>query len=312
MTSDDRLDIPRDEELALRLTAMAVPFDAIPVLLSLSARLDDRQRAHLEWSAATIRDATGTVRRMADLPDITAPDAGPDADPDRSTPFGRLGYVLLYASLLPEIRARHAQHGIDPGVTQHTLADLGRNVEVYRKRYGVVGFDEQRWLSLHFTGQIFQLGRLQFQRVGVGEKTVAGVRASGGAAEVGEPALSLHIPRFLGPLSPRAIDTSIAAATALFAAGFPDEHVRIGVCASWLLDPQLAELLPTSNIAAFAQRFRTVRPPEADDPSALRFAFENPDLPLAELPQHTALERAVVDVIRRGGRWHTGFGWFPW
>lgn len=312
MTSDDRLHIPRDEALALRLTAMAVPFDAIPALLTLSARLDDRQRSQLEGAAVAVRDVTGTTRGMADLPDLTAPDAGPDAAPDRTSPFGRLGYVLMYAAMLPEIRARHAESGIDPLVTQHTLDDLGRNVAMYQKRYGVIGFDEQRWLSLHFSGQLFQLGRLQFQRVDVGGRTAAGVSGSGGDVTAGEPALSLHIPRLLGPLSARAIDASITAAGSFFAAHFPDERVRIGVCASWLLDPQLAELLPDSNIAAFARRFRTVRPPEPDDTSALRFAFEDPDLPLAELPQHTALERAVVDVIRRGGRWHTGFGWFPW
>lgn len=315
-TSDERLDIPRDEELALRLTAMAVPFDAMTALLSLASRLDDRQRAHLEWSAATIRDATDTVRGMAELPDLTEPHAGAGANAGagagRNTPFGRLGYVLMYASLLPEIQARHAERGIDPLVSQHTLADLGRNMAVYQKRYGVVGFDEQRWLSLHFSGQLFQLGRLQFQRIGVGTRTAGAAQASGSDVTAGEPALSLHIPRWLGPLSPRAIDTSIAAATSLFRDRFPDAPVRVAVCASWLLDPQLGELLPASNIATFARRFRTVRPPEPDDTSALRFTFENPDLPLAALPRHTSLERAVIDVLLRGGQWHTGYGWFPW
>ena len=55
------------------------------------------------------------------------------------------------------------------------------------------------------------------------------------------------------------VDDSFAAATDFFARYFPDYPTRDFYCQSWLLDPQLATLLPDSNLAAFQRRWTPVR-----------------------------------------------------
>ena len=63
-------------------------------------------------------------------------------------------------------------------------------------------------------------------------------------------ALSTHIPQS-GPMTPEAVDDAFSRARAFVAAHFPELRLSSFTCDSWLLDPELAAALPTSNIAAF-------------------------------------------------------------
>lgn len=296
--------MPRGSELALRLTDLTVPYQAIAELLAVADRLDDEQRTFIEDCRSTVLAARGTRSGMVVLPKPPGP-----AD----SAFSRFGFVLMYAAMLPDVRRFHVQLGVDAAVSWATLADLGRNMYVYEKRFGVIGFDEQEWLSLHFSGQLYQLGRFQFQVGTLGKRTAAGIRSTGLQVLAGEPTLSLHIPRFLGSLSAAECDASLAIARLFFGERFPDLALQVAVCKSWLLDPQLlGHLGNSSNIAAFQHRFTLAYPPEVGDADATRFVFDNPDLELDQLPQDSSLQRAVVAVLAAGGHWHAGMGWFRW
>lgn len=125
--------------------------------------------------------------------------------------------------------------------------------------------------------------------------------------------LSVHIPRYLGPLRPAECDESVARAERFFATRLPAEQNQLAICISWLLDPQLAALLgEQSNIATFQRRFALALPPEVDDVSPVVFTFDQPDRPRALLPRRSRLQQAVLDVLDRGGHWYTGTGWFGW
>lgn len=227
--------------------------------------------------------------------------------------------VYVFVAALPYVRAHHQALGIPPEVSRRTLADLGRNMAVHRRRHGRGGVQAPWWPVLHFHGELFQLGRLQFQRARVGERTTELLSGTGLAADADAMCLSLHIPDFHGPLSPAACDRSLALALDFFARHFPGERYTAAVCHSWLLDPQLKRYLGAdSNIVRFQERFRIAgevgEPGERGEPAdtePVQFVFGNPDLPLAELPRRTTVERAVGDHLRAGGHWHIGHGWFP-
>jgi len=114
-------------------------------------------------------------------------------------------------------------------------------------------------------------------------------------------------------LSPGSCDRSLALARDFFARHFPGEPYTAGVCHSWLLDPQLKRYLGAdSHIVRFQERFRLAgEAGEPADTEPVQFVFGNPDLPVADLPRRTALERAVGDHLRAGGHWLIGHGWFP-
>jgi GNAT-like C-terminal domain/N-acyltransferase N-terminal domain len=236
------------------------------------------------------------------------------ADPWPRLPasFGALGrlfhaYVLLAA--VPDVRRWHRRHGIPDEVSWATLADLGRQLGLHRRMHGTAGLAAPTWLWSHFTGALYQLGRLQFCRSRVPWEPAVLERLEGGPRH-GEPALDLHIPE-AGPLTPAEVDRSLRWAREFFPRHFPDERYRVVICTSWLLDDQLAGYLaPESNIMRFQRRFRLLPGSVADgDDDVVMFVFRRGAPVLDELPQRTSLERAVVGHLRAGRHWRIRAGW---
>ncbi|MFI1352093.1 acyltransferase domain-containing protein [Streptomyces sp. NPDC020898] len=227
--------------------------------------------------------------------------------------LGRYFAVYVFVAALPYVRAHHRALGVAPEVSRRTLADLGRNMAVHRRRHGRGGVQAPWWLALHFHGELFQLGRLQFQRALVGERTAGLLAGTGLAPDADAHCLSLHIPDFYGPLSPAACDRSLELARDFFARHFPGERYTAGICHSWLLDRQLKRYLGAdSNIVRFQERFRIAdEAGEPADDEPVQFVFGGPELPVGELSRRTTLERAVGDHLRAGGHWYIGHGWFP-
>jgi hypothetical protein len=229
--------------------------------------------------------------------------------PDELGALGGFFYVYVFLAALPAVREYHRSRSISDEVSWATLADLGRNVGIYRRIHGRGGFDGQNWLTLHFRGIIYQLGRLQFNhgRVWWDDATL---EALGAPFRKGEPALGVHIPE-TGPMTPEACDESFRLAPEFFARHFPEQPYRFATCGSWLLDPQLAEYLPgDSNIVRFQRRFHLL-PPDGrnSDATVFMFVFRRLEPDLDALPQRSRLERAAVQHVRAGRHWQSRFGW---
>lgn len=229
---------------------------------------------------------------------------------------GRLFYVYVFLSALGVVRQWHRERGITDDVSWATLADLGEHIAIYRRMFGVTGLGVPRWLTRHFGGGLYRLGRLQFERSRFSAEwpmdsdervgDVPAFRPSPGVA-----ALSVHVPESGGPLQPTACAHSFAWARSFFAHYFPEETYRFAFGRSWLFDPQLADYLPaSSNIVSFQRLFR-LAPGRADgDENIVKFVFRRADLSsLDDLPQRTTLERAVVSHLRAGGHWQERSGW---
>ena len=230
--------------------------------------------------------------------------------PERCGVLQRYFYIYVFLATLPHIRAFHRSREIPEDVARRTLADLGRNLAVHRRRYGTGGLDVAFWLMLHFRGIIYDLGRLQFNRGTLGGRTGQAVAAAGLPYTSGDFALGVHIPAFSGPMSPTACDASFARAREFFARHFPEEPYHLATCHSWLLDEQLAEYLPEdSNIIQFQRRFHLAYQTDDDDLGIIRFVFGRMDPVIDELPQRSRLERAVVGHIQAGRHWRGGAGW---
>jgi hypothetical protein len=253
------------------------------------------------------------VRAIGD-PDA---DSGPWLDlPSDLGVSGRCFWVFVYLAALPDVRRWHRARGIPDDVSWATLADLGRHVARFRRRNGVSGLDSARWLSLHFSGAIYALGRLQFNpyRLRTGPEGplfwYEEGEVPGPGLGTGDPALGMHIPE-AGPLTPEACDASIAAARTFFADHFPEHGARVVTCTSWLLDDQLLEHLPpAANIVRFQRRFELVPGAYENDDDIFQFVFHRPPSTIDDLVPRTTLERAIVAHVRAGNRWRLRTGWF--
>jgi hypothetical protein len=86
--------------------------------------------------------------------------------PDLPEQFGlraKLFYPIVFLSALPAIRAFHKQRGISDEISISTLGDLELWVREHKRLKGQFGFAQSGWLSSHFSGGIYKLGRLQFE-----------------------------------------------------------------------------------------------------------------------------------------------------
>jgi hypothetical protein len=290
-----------------------VPEDADAIVATMPTPERDPERwALLEEAHHRLTAGIGDDEDF--LPTFAGPGpwgAWPDL-PERFGVGGRLFYAHLFMAAVPDIRRWHDSQGIKPRVSWATLAEMGHNIETYRLMHGEHGFHFPAWFVLQFRGGIFRLGRLEFRRGKAPWWRPADVAATGAGFSVDDLVLDLHIPA-AGPLTPAAVDASIAEAHAFFGRHFPRFDSPYGVCASWLLDPQLAEYLPAdSNIVRFQRRFHLIPEPGfPGDASVMEFVFRRLDPDLDDLPQDSTLQRAIVAHIRSGREWKVRRGWCP-
>ncbi|WP_234021462.1 acyltransferase domain-containing protein [Streptomyces sp. 142MFCol3.1] len=296
--------LPDGDELADVLLDLTVAHEHINELVALRARLV----ADPEAMTLLARCVARFVRDMGEIGKSWEPPTFPES----AGALGRCFHVYVFIAVLPHVRAYHRERGIPEDVSRRTLADLGRHVAVHYRRAGTPGLLFPWWIALHFHGELFQLGRLQFQRARLGRRTGRAVAEAGLDLGPGDPCLSLHITDFRGPLTPAACDRSLALARDFFARHFPDERYEVAMCHSWLLDPQLKRYLAAeSNIVRFQDRFALVHQDGTpDDGVPVGFVFGDPELPLETLPRRNSVERAIVDHLRAGGHWYGGHGWF--
>lgn len=182
-----------------------------------------------------------------------------------------------------------------------TIAEIGRQTTKTHLVRGWAGLDDARWVETLFRGGFVNIGRLQFEIMFDDSR--------------GENVANTHIPAG-GPIRPEVVADSLLRGGQTLNAAFAEfGPIGTAVCDSWLLDPQLASLLPGSNMAAFGALWELETSGPGDD-DALYFVFDVPrgnGSRLAELlPRLTArsrLQAALLDLWRSGGgiRCHRGY-----
>ena len=127
--------------------------------------------------------------------------------------------------------------------------------------------------------------------------------------EQGEYYVDVHIPPG-APLTPESCHASYASAAEFFRNRYGLTKIIFG-CHSWLLSPDLEELLPEkSNILAFAHDYTiletTVDPQNRD----LAKIFHVPAMPedIDTLPGDTSLHRAFKEWLKAGKSINNAFG----
>ena len=265
---------------------------------------------------ATLSARAATVeRQLGEHLGLPTPWTGVDApglfdpmtEPNASAGL-RWFYAVAYARFLPTVLEFQATRGVPEQVSRATFADVGRHVRIARRKFGTHACYEQHWLTAHMQGILYDLGRLQFNlaRLTLSQEELdeAGIDATPGTVVV-----ETHIPE-TGPLGVDAVDASFGRAQAFFSAHFPElGTIRYATCESWLLDPQLGDIVPGSNIARFGARYSLFRTAHESDQSALDFVFRAPTTPRERLPRDTRLQRGLLDHLAAGRHIESRYGW---
>lgn len=120
----------------------------------------------------------------------------------------------------------------------------------------------------------------------------------------GDPLISVHIPSS-GSFDPETVKRSLQHGRELIQRLYPEKQFRGFLCISWLIAPELSQLLkPTSNILRFGALY-TPYPVISKGMDIFRFVFQRDISDLAAvdwdaLPQETSLSKALAAYYRSG------------
>ena len=186
-----------------------------------------------------------------------------------------------------ETQKAYAEKGIPEDIFLATMDCFPRFVKEHMVSFGCYGFDRDFWTVRQLSCVLFRTGLLEY--------------------ELREGKISLHIPTG-AHLLPEAIDASLTAAHSFLARFFPAWADVPMDCHSWLLSPQLPELLdPDSKIIRFQNRFRITAEPEQTE-DFLEWVFKNKNIPYAQLPENTSLQKKMKQYLLQGGIFVEGRG----
>lgn len=273
------------------LRAVGVPEEQVPDLVQLLGAIPSETADRVAELVAGLEGQLGRIFERGSVFEPADFDAGP----------GR-GVVPLLALLQVSGAVDRYLHGrgVPDDCRRATLAEVGRQTAKTQSVRGWVGLQDAGWVETVFRGGFVNVGRLQYELLYDDARD--------------EYVLNTHIPAG-GALRPGDVTESLRRGREVMAAAFPEfGPLRTAVCDSWLLDPQLAQLLPGSNIAEFGRLWELANSGPGDD-DALYFVFDVPrgnggrvaEL-LPGLTANSRLQQAILDLWRSGGslRHHRG------
>lgn len=127
----------------------------------------------------------------------------------------------------------------------------------------------------------------------------------------GDPVIGVHIPAERN-LRPEEVDVSLDMAEEFFSMYFPEWKYKAFYCSSWMMDPQLIDMLgEDSNIAKFKMRFQALTC-KSQGNAVFNFIFKKPDtnFSISELPENTRFERALKEHYLSGKAIYEMQGYF--
>ncbi len=131
--------------------------------------------------------------------------------------------------------------------------------------------------------------------------------------EPADPVVSVHIPPG-GGMTDELVSESFAQTKAFIDEYFPDFKYKGFICGSWLMDPQLVDLLgEKTNIAKFCKRFKPICVKSAAQGifSFVFLKYHTSNVNIEELPEGTTLERKVKQHYLDGKAIYEMIGYIP-
>lgn len=185
----------------------------------------------------------------------------------------------------------YQEKGISETTFLATMRCFTRFIEECKEITGQYAFDREWWTARQVSGNLFRIGELEYEMTSAEQK----------------PVISIHIPSD-SVLTPQNCSASLESAKAFFAAHFPEYEGKDYLCHSWLLAPELKSLLPPdSNIILFQHRF-LLKDVDYSETEYMDWVFKARNVPIADLPENTTLQKNMKRHLLNGGKIGSGRG----
>lgn len=212
--------------------------------------------------------------------------------------------VLVLAFLADYALEVNTKRGIDKEITTATLKDINLWVHNYFVQHNKLGIEQSPaqlgWLIRHYTGNLFRIGRLQFN-----------IRKANLKIPDGEYVIETHVPQG-EPLDFEMCCESLNMAEEFFKKHFPNIDAKFFTFHSWLANPNLEKLLDKdSNIVKFMKLWTLVDDEGDNSRQAIErvfgLGFKIEDIEKA--PERTTLQRKLKELIISGENLDIKYGY---
>jgi len=183
----------------------------------------------------------------------------------RRKPATRLAIMV---NLLQKKYGEYLSLGVPPKIIEETFRDVSLRAEIYLSKTGKPGIskDDALWFRHIINLNIFKIGSMQFQPFEMiyldeeflGEPYMVFSSEQKQKLPAGAQVINCHIQKGTD-LSTDAVNRSFSDAHALFGKLFPEADFKAFICCSWLLYPEMLDLLQeNSKIKSFAENFNII------------------------------------------------------
>lgn len=210
----------------------------------------------------------------------------------------RLAVIL---SCAVKVKEKYALMGISDEIYYSTMSDI----KIWCENNGGKGLKNYGWLSNHVKGELFRLGRLQFQLYPCKNKTLLYNKLP---FSYGENLIYVHIPQG-EKLTEEECRKSFRMAEEFFGKHFPSYNYRYYFCESWLLYEGNKEFMkPDSNIVRFMNLFNHAYSVKIDEQAISRI-FGKRKLFKSKYPETTSLQKSAKAYMQKGGKLGVGIAY---
>ena len=208
-----------------------------------------------------------------------------------------LWFLWLYSYMACNVYEQYQEMGIDDEIFWNTFLDISLWCENAKKEFGILGLKEYGWFFRHIDMVLFRLGRLQFEKMELEDSVVSEEMMLKEGTEV----INVHIPQG-EPLTWEACERSIEMAKEFWG------EDKLYVCHSWLLFPDLDEILSeSSNIKEFRKHFKVLQVDYREREAEWRI-FGSVLKNVTDYPEATSLQRKAKKNLLQGGSFGNGWG----
>lgn len=187
---------------------------------------------------------------------------------------------------------RYQEMNVSDTIFFDTMKCFPRFIGECEKRTGKLFFDRGWWTWRQVSMRLFRIGELEYEIKEFEEL----------------PAIGIHIPSD-ADFSKEQVNKSLEMAKQFFKEHYPKYDSCKYICHSWLLAPELRELLgKDSNILQFQNRFELISI-DSLEKEFFEWLFQVPvETDYQILPENTSLQKKVKQRLLKGERISSGFG----
>ena len=201
------------------------------------------------------------------------------------------GFKMLTIFLSTALKSRemYIAKGIGENIFVETMKIFTRMSYEYHGANGCFGFDKGWWTYRQLSLSLFRLGILEFE------------------IKPEDNTLSVHIPSD-AVMTRESLNDSYTQAISFFAKHFADFKYTDIACHTWLLSPELKNLLPeNSKILSFASDYE-VKYNFPDEEDFMEWIFKKKYPTHDDLPEDTFLQRTVKAHLKANGKIGAAYG----